>query len=517
MKRPQHYLTEMQEVILFYNGLEVLNRQILDSKGAIPTKTAAGAKRRQLKEESRSKFMNEKAKIQEENSNLIKEIRASIDTAIRNQGASIKALEIQIGKMSKVLQERGSGSLPSSTEMNQRDHTQQNSKLIFEPKQATIPFPSRLYNNCYEEEKGSYGVKDLDTYSIRTMIRDDALSRKEKHLGSFTLPYYISNVCFEKALVDLGASVSVTSLSTYLKGITVELADNTMKHPKGITENVLVGIKFVFLVDFIILDMPEDVNVPLILERPFLSTTHVKVDVFKRKITLRVRYEKMIFKRVKPASSLIKKVYMLSLKEKMNFDLEARLMGKTLILNRSFDPLYGDYIKLKDLNEPQELRRNRVDDLKPTVEEGEVVDEPITDIVKTRWNFIGGLDDYPSECDFDRRIHINYSYNLKFSCIIGFEYVHTNFLLILPINVMFKRFYNTVMKDKIKFKGRNELGNFVNALVFIGNFYVVTDFIVVEDMVPYLDEEIGDVIVGEPFLQCFDLAGKKSTTLVKYP
>nr|GEY28349.1 hypothetical protein [Tanacetum cinerariifolium] len=34
----------MQEVILFYNGLEVLTRQILDSKGAIPTKTAADAK-----------------------------------------------------------------------------------------------------------------------------------------------------------------------------------------------------------------------------------------------------------------------------------------------------------------------------------------------------------------------------------------------------------------------------------------------------------------------------------------
>ncbi|GJW63321.1 hypothetical protein Tco_0115205 [Tanacetum coccineum] len=34
----------MQEVILFYNGLEVPTRQILDSKGAIPSKTAADAK-----------------------------------------------------------------------------------------------------------------------------------------------------------------------------------------------------------------------------------------------------------------------------------------------------------------------------------------------------------------------------------------------------------------------------------------------------------------------------------------
>ncbi|GJR53405.1 hypothetical protein Tco_1403926 [Tanacetum coccineum] len=72
-------------------------------------------------EESLTKFMAESAKWHEENSNIIKEIRASTDAAIRNQGASIKTLEIQIGQMSKVLQERGFGSRPSSTEMNPQD------------------------------------------------------------------------------------------------------------------------------------------------------------------------------------------------------------------------------------------------------------------------------------------------------------------------------------------------------------------------------------------------------------
>ncbi|GJQ99012.1 hypothetical protein Tco_0521997 [Tanacetum coccineum] len=76
---------------------------------------------RQSMEETLSKFKNESAKRHEENSNLIKEIRASTDAAIRNQGASIKTLEIQIGQMSKVLQERGFGSLPSSTETNPRN------------------------------------------------------------------------------------------------------------------------------------------------------------------------------------------------------------------------------------------------------------------------------------------------------------------------------------------------------------------------------------------------------------
>ncbi|GJZ04944.1 hypothetical protein Tco_0538219 [Tanacetum coccineum] len=66
---------------------------------------------------------------------------------------------------------------------------------------------------------------------------------------------------------------------------------------------------------------------------------------------------------------------MLSLRERMELDLEARLMGETLVLNRSLDPLFGDYIELNDLNVPLELRRDQVDDLMPTIEEGEVVDE----------------------------------------------------------------------------------------------------------------------------------------------
>nr|GEX99948.1 hypothetical protein [Tanacetum cinerariifolium] len=284
-----------KEVILFYNGLEVPTRQILDSKGAIPTKTTVDAKvatqeiaeyfqkwhnrtsrtrstktsdglaaiqaqvnnlgreikkvnkkvyaaqvgsalgfyqrnnanpsyqeRRQSTEESLSKFMNESAKRHEENYNMIKEIRASTDAAIKNQEALIKALEIQVGQMSK--------------------------------------------------KKGSYGLQDLDAYSIITTLRDDFLFKKEKDPGSFTLPCYINNVCFENSLAELGASVSVMPLLTYLNlglgklahtKLTVELVDRTVKHLKGTDENVLVEIcKFVFPTDFILLDMPEDAMFP---------------------------------------------------------------------------------------------------------------------------------------------------------------------------------------------------------------------------------------------------------------
>ncbi|GJU91299.1 homeodomain-like protein [Tanacetum coccineum] len=280
--------------------------------------------------------------------------------------------------------------------------------------------------------------------------------------------------------------------------LTVELVDKTVKYPKGIAENVLVRIgKFTFPVDFIILDMLEDIKVPLVLRRPFLSTARAKIDVYKRKITLRVGEEKIIFKSVKSASSLIKRVCMLSLRERMELDLEARLMGETLVLNRSLDPFLEDYIELNDLNEPFELRRNQGDDLMPTIKEGKVIEE-----FRTRNKDLDtGIDDYPSYCDDDKKIHIDCAHNLKFSCMIGFEFTHVNFFPLLYVNVMFKKFHNSIMKDKMVYKGDNVVGVLMNVPIFVGTFSVVTDFAVLEDMDAYRDEGMGDVIVGEPFLR----------------
>nr|GEU91652.1 hypothetical protein [Tanacetum cinerariifolium] len=62
---------------------------------------------------------------------------------------------------------------------------------------------------------------------------------------------------------------------------------------------------------------------------------------------------------------------MLSLRERIKFDLEAKLIGETLVLPRSLDPFFEGYIELNDLNVPLELRRDQVDDLMPTIKESE--------------------------------------------------------------------------------------------------------------------------------------------------
>jgi hypothetical protein len=60
----------------------------------------------------------------------------------------------------------------------------------------------------------------------------------------------------------------------------LQLADQSVRYPVGIAKNILIKIRnFFVLVDFIVLDMQEDMKTPLILGRAFLSTTNAHIDV----------------------------------------------------------------------------------------------------------------------------------------------------------------------------------------------------------------------------------------------
>nr|GEV83066.1 hypothetical protein [Tanacetum cinerariifolium] len=106
-----------------------------------------------------------------------------------------------------------------------------------------------------------------------------------------------------------------------------------------------------------------------------IKTLEIQIGQMSKEDYLWVEEEKIIFKSIKPARSLIKRVYMLSLREIMELDLEARLMAETLVLNRSLDPFFRNYIELNDLNVPLEIKRDQVDDLMLTIEEDMVVEE----------------------------------------------------------------------------------------------------------------------------------------------
>ncbi|XP_050117637.1 uncharacterized protein LOC126595360 [Malus sylvestris] len=149
----------------------------------------------------------------------------------------------------------------------------------------------------YEEHEE---VKLSDTVSA---ILQRKLPPKLQDPGSFTVPCVIGERKFEKALLDLGASVNLMPYSVYehlklgeLKHISISLqfADRSVKYPRGIVEDVLVCVdQFILPADFIILDMEEAEipgrDLPLILGRPFMATAGTKIDVKSGLLTMTVQ------------------------------------------------------------------------------------------------------------------------------------------------------------------------------------------------------------------------------------
>ena len=74
------------------------------------------------------------------------------------------------------------------------------------------------------------------------------------------------------------------------------MVDKSMAQPEGVLEDVLVKVgKFIFLVDFFVIKIEEDTQVPMLLGRPFLATGAALIDVQKGELTLRVGDEAVQF------------------------------------------------------------------------------------------------------------------------------------------------------------------------------------------------------------------------------
>ncbi|XP_021991772.1 uncharacterized protein LOC110888559 [Helianthus annuus] len=131
------------------------------------------------------------------------------------------------------------------------------------------------------------------------------LPQKKIDPGSFTFPCSIGGSPVRNALASLGASINLMPASIFYRlglgktsptKMSIQLADRSIKFPQSVIENLLVKVRdFVFPADFVILDMEEDTEVPLILGRPFLTTARAMVDMSDGKLTLRVGDKRMKF------------------------------------------------------------------------------------------------------------------------------------------------------------------------------------------------------------------------------
>lgn len=106
--------------------------------------------------------------------------------------------------------------------------------------------------------------------------------------------------------INLGASVNIIPLPVVEKIWYLQIEPNTRylqmvykicRTPVGIIKDGLIHIdKFSFPIDFMILDVKADPNIPLILGRTFMKTARILVDVDKGEVKVRIKFCELSYK-----------------------------------------------------------------------------------------------------------------------------------------------------------------------------------------------------------------------------
>lgn len=146
-----------------------------------------------------------------------------------------------------------------------------------------------------------------------------------------TLPREFGNATKTFALANFGASIKLMPYSFYQKfellelkttRITIHMANRSVTYLRGIVEVLLVKIRnFIFPIDFVVIDMKEDEDLPIILGIPLLNTAKALVDTRESKLTLRVGKKEITFE-VDDKFKISKAQYEIFFMDGMNEDNE---------------------------------------------------------------------------------------------------------------------------------------------------------------------------------------------------
>ncbi|XP_071727963.1 uncharacterized protein [Rutidosis leptorrhynchoides] len=162
------------------------------------------------------------------------------------------------------------------------------------PNRVRVPYPGRLKND--PEKLDTF---NLDDKFLHTMSK---LPNRSRYIRRFLSTKERMPV-EDKISADLGASINLMPYSLFKRlelgdlsatKITIQLANHTIIYPKGKVENILVKVNiFLYPTDFIVMDIKEDLNNPIVLGRSFMNMARTVIDVqsnYGLTITWRERY-----------------------------------------------------------------------------------------------------------------------------------------------------------------------------------------------------------------------------------
>ncbi|WJX89261.1 hypothetical protein P8452_71273 [Trifolium repens] len=259
--------------------------------------------------------------------NMSKTNFENIQTTVANQGATIKSLETQIGQLSKLVSTHVSKDIAGNTVDNPKEECkvlkdlrtghEYDEKELEEFKkwfESTLGATMEIYYDDY--------LSELEEYRVKPAAKP-YVPLKKTDPGSVTILCQIKEAEI-LALCDVGSSVNVMPLSLAEKlklarpnaatKRELVLANQSTIYSAGTIEDVLVKVKdLVFPADFMILDIQEDEDHPIILGRPFLATSRALINVEHAELTLRSGEEERI---IKPSRTRREKCFMLEWKDR---------------------------------------------------------------------------------------------------------------------------------------------------------------------------------------------------------
>jgi len=151
-------------------------------------------------------------------------------------------------------------------------------------------------------------IEDNETIALTrecSVVIQKKLPLKLKDPGSFSIPCVIGKETIEKVMCDLGSSVNLLPLSLLKRiGIgdlkptkmTLQLANRSIIFPTRIIEDIPIKVGKIYIpTDFVVVDIKEDYEIPILLGRSFLTTTGAVIKVKYGKIVFHVGDEKVEF------------------------------------------------------------------------------------------------------------------------------------------------------------------------------------------------------------------------------
>ncbi|GJX64990.1 hypothetical protein Tco_0299333 [Tanacetum coccineum] len=90
-------------------------------------------------------------------------------------------------------------------------------------------------------------------------------------------------------------------------------------------------------------------------------------------------------------------------------------------------------------------------------------------------------------------------HDLEFQCMISFRKFVAYFDPFLPMNIIMRKAYNTIMVEGIESTRENLVAIVRDVYVFVGRFTYITDFVMIDDIEEFILGDMAKVMMGKPF------------------